>query len=103
MGRCHASSLLLCRVIRTRRACIGKLALVHAVDLSDTWIKHAAYFDNFGAEYMVWNMTHIVLCMVAMVSTNSWFHAGFVVAGLPYRLSWIVRQFDTLKPLVPHR
>lgn len=74
----------------------GLLALAYVVDLGDTWIKGAGYFEGFGGEYIARNVGYVVLCMVAIATSKRWFHASFVLAGLLYQVSWIVRQFDTL-------
>ncbi|KAF1689144.1 hypothetical protein [Pseudoxanthomonas koreensis] len=72
----------------------GLLALVYAVDFVDTWIKGAGYFHGFGREYVVRNLVHIALCLVAIAVRSPAFHGVFVVAALAYQVSWIVRQFE---------
>jgi hypothetical protein len=74
----------------------GLLALVYAVDFVDTWIKGVDYFHHFGIEYPIRNITFIALSLVAIATRNPWYHGTFVVAGLLYQVSWIVRQFEVL-------
>ncbi|MCW5581494.1 MAG: hypothetical protein KIS72_09150, partial [Luteimonas sp.] len=70
------------------------LALVFAVDLWDTWLKGADYFHGFGSEYVVRNLGHIVLCLVAIAVRSPVFHGAFVVFALAYQASWIARLFE---------
>jgi len=79
-----------------RRWFFGLLATVYAVDLLDTWIKGPDYFHSFGPEFVVRNLTYIVLCLVAAATRNPWYHGAFLCAGLAYQISWIARQFETL-------
>jgi len=72
------------------------LAVVYLVDLGDTWIKGRAYFDEFGPEYIVRNVSYVVLCILAIGTRKAWFHGAFATLGLVYQLSWIARQFETL-------
>ena len=74
----------------------GLLALVYAVDMADTWLKGPAYFDALGPEYVIRNVSYIVLSLVAVVTTNPRFHGGFALAALAYQVVWIVRRYEIL-------
>lgn len=74
----------------------GVLALVYAADFLDTWIKGSDYFMSFGAEYLVRNAAHIILCIVAIFCRAPLFHGAFAVLALAYQISWIARQFEIL-------
>lgn len=74
----------------------GLLAIVYVVDMVDTWIKGPAYFHSLGTEYLVRNVSHVCLCLVAIAVRHPGFHGGFVTAALVYQLSWISRQFELL-------
>jgi len=74
----------------------GTLALIFAVDLWDTWLKGAEYFHGFGREYVVRNLLHIVLCLVAMSVRSPVFHGTFVLFALAYQASWIARLFEVI-------
>lgn len=72
----------------------GALGLVYAVDMWDTWIKGPDYFHGFGPEFVVRNVSHIVLCMIAVLVRSPVFHGAFVLLALAYQVSWIARQFE---------
>ncbi|TWI04536.1 hypothetical protein IP90_00669 [Luteimonas cucumeris] len=79
-----------------RKWFFGLLALAYVVDLGDTGLKGRSYFEGFGPELALRSLIYVVLCLVAIATPDRRFHAAFVVAGLLYQLSWIVRQFETL-------
>jgi hypothetical protein len=72
------------------------MAVVYVLDYVDTAIKGGAYLHSFGIEYPIRNISYIVLCLVAMRTRQTWFHATFAVASVLYQLSWIARAFETL-------
>jgi hypothetical protein len=74
----------------------GLLALAYLIDFGDTWIKGNEYFQAAGAEYLVRNLSYVVLCGVAIATRSPVFHGLFACLGLAYQISWIVRQFETL-------
>ncbi len=79
-----------------RRWLFATLALVYLVDLGDTWLKGDAYLRSFGTEYLVRNASYVVACVLAATVRSPVYHAAFVVAGLVYQASWIVRQFEVV-------
>ncbi|MBN6148823.1 hypothetical protein JR065_00590 [Xanthomonas sp. AmX2] len=79
-----------------RRWFFGLLTLACGFDLADTWLKGAGYFRSFGPELYLYSGAMMAGCAIAMATRNRAYHAAFVVAALLYRLSWIVRQYDTL-------
>lgn len=72
----------------------GLLALIFLVDMWDTWIKGAEHFHDFGIEYPVRNITHLLLCIVAIKVRSPAFHGTFVLCALAYQVSWILRAFE---------
>ncbi|MEZ5462816.1 MAG: hypothetical protein R3F00_13625 [Dokdonella sp.] len=72
------------------------LALAYLVDFADTWIKGEEYFRAAGSEYLIRNLSYVVLCAIAMATRNPIYHGVFAIAGLAYQFSWIIRQFQTL-------
>lgn len=74
----------------------GVLAMVFVVDLLDTWIKGAEYFHSFGIEYPLRNISHILLCLLAIIIKSPKFHGTLVIVVLTYQISWIVRQFEII-------
>lgn len=51
---------------------------------------------QFGVEYPLRNIVHVVLCLVAVATPRKGFHAAFAVLAVLYQLSWIVRQFEII-------
>jgi hypothetical protein len=82
-----------------RRWFFGIFALINAVDMIDTLLKGWPYFRSFGWEYPVETALHILLCLIAMATTNRVFHTAFVTANLVYEITWILRHFETLPNL----
>lgn len=74
----------------------GLLALVFALDLVDSWIKGAAYFDSLGPEYVFRNIAYIVLSLTAIATRNPKYHAGFALVALVCECIWIFRRYEFL-------
>lgn len=72
----------------------GMLAIIYVTDMWDTWLKGPEYFHSFGIEYVVRNVSHLALCILAIVIRHPAFHGGFAVFALVYQISWIFRQFE---------
>ncbi|MDN7352735.1 hypothetical protein [Acetobacter senegalensis] len=66
-------------------------------DLIDTLIKGPAHYAMFSIEYWFRVPVYLVLCGIAIVSSNRRFHLAFVMLGLFYEMSWIIRHFETLQ------
>ena len=79
-----------------RRWFFGILGTTFVFDLIDTLLKGRQHFESFGVEYFVRTPACLILCVVAMITTNRRFHALFVTGSLFYEVSWILRQFRTL-------
>ncbi len=45
---------------------------------------------------MIRTPIYVVLCFVAMATTDRRYHAALVIGSLLYEVSWILRQFNTL-------
>lgn len=71
--------------------------LTVAFDLIDTLIKGPAHYAMFSIEYWFRVPVYLVLCGIAIVSSNRRFHLAFVMLGLFYEMSWIIRHFETLQ------
>jgi len=72
----------------------GTLAFCFLLDFIDTFIKGRDYFfHHYNWEYPVRNITHIILCIVAMYTSNRKFHAVLVLLFILYELSYIFRLF----------
>jgi len=82
--------------ISRRRWFFGILGVTFVFDLIDTLMKGEAHFALYGIEYFIRVPAYVILCVVAMITTNRRFHAIFVAASLVYQVSWILRLFETL-------
>lgn len=69
------------------------LSITFLADFVDTLIKGWDYFRNYTIEYPVRNISHFLLCLVAMKVDNKKFHAILVIAFIVYELSYIFRLF----------
>jgi hypothetical protein len=79
-----------------RRWFFGTFALVYVVDLVDTWLKGSAYFEALGPEYLVRNLAHVALFLIAIATPRPGFHAALAVLVLLYQISWIVRLYEII-------
>ncbi|MGY4539493.1 hypothetical protein ACVW0P_003927 [Mucilaginibacter sp. UYNi724] len=72
----------------------GTLGLSFILDFIDTYIKGKAYYSHhYGWEYPARNLSHLLLCIIAVNTSNKKFHAVLVVVFLVYELSFIYRLF----------
>ncbi|WP_054310102.1 hypothetical protein [Mesorhizobium sp. 1M-11] len=74
----------------------GLLAATYLLDVVDTLLKGEAHFARFGHEYLIRTPLFVILCGIAMYTTNRRFHLAFVVFTLVYQAWWILRLFDTI-------
>jgi len=74
----------------------GLLALLYVADLADTAIKGQTYFESLGLEYPARNAAIVVLSLIAMFTAHRRFHYAFLLLGLIYQISWIVRLYNDL-------
>jgi len=74
-----------------RRWFFGSLAAIFVIDIFDTLIKGAAYLHGIGPEYWIRVGAFIVLALIAIKTRNELFHRIFVVFGIAYEVSYILR------------
>lgn len=79
--------------VRRRHWFFGIFALTFALDVVDTLIKGAPYFDNLGIWYLVQVPIGIVLCLVGIWTANKRYHLGLVLLHLAYQAAWIGELF----------
>ncbi len=75
----------------------GFFALTMIFDLIDTLIKGREHLAMLGAEYLVRVPVYLILCGIAIYTSNRRFHKVFAVSAVVYNISWIVRYYDTLR------
>jgi hypothetical protein len=72
----------------------GTLGLSFVLDFIDTYIKGDLYYNShYNWEYPIRNLSHLILCIVAMNTNNKKFHGILVVLFITYELSYIYRLF----------
>lgn len=74
----------------------GLLATIFVLDFGDTLIKGQAYLASLGLEYFARNAAFFALCLVAMRSRNTRYHAAFAWLAIAYDLSWVARHYQTM-------
>lgn len=74
----------------------GGLALTYLFDVADTMIKGPEHFASFGNEYLIRTSVFVLLCGIAVATSDKRFHLAFVAFALFYQISWIYRLFDTI-------
>jgi hypothetical protein len=74
----------------------GLFAATFVLDTVDTLIKGAAYWNRFGLEYFIQVPLGLVLCAIAIRSTDKRIHLAAVLLHIAYQAYWIVRFFYTV-------
>ena len=74
----------------------GLLAATYLFDVVDTLIKGEAHFARFGVEYLFRTPIFVLLCLIAIRTTDRRFHRAFIAFTLIYQISWILRLFSSI-------
>lgn len=82
--------------ISRRKWFFGIFATTILFDVIDSFIKGAAHYAEFSAEYHYRVPIYLVLCAIAIWTPNRQYHQLFVVGSLIYEVSWILRLFNSL-------
>lgn len=80
--------------LKRRHWFFGVLAATFVLDVVDTLIKGAPYFDNLGIWYLAQVPIGIALCLIAIWTRNRTFHLSLVVLHLAYQAAWAGRLFN---------
>ncbi|WP_339700810.1 hypothetical protein [uncultured Marixanthomonas sp.] len=70
------------------------LALTFGADFIDTYLKGDSYFLVTNTEYYIRNISHILLCLLAIKISNPLFHKILVLLFIAYEFSFILRLFN---------
>ena len=79
--------------LKRRHWFFGIVALIFVLDLVDTLIKGAPYFDSLGTWYVAQVPVGIALAAIAIWTPNRAYHLALVVVHLLYQLAWSVQLF----------
>jgi hypothetical protein len=76
-----------------RKWFFGVLGFSFVADVVDTLLKGTLYLHHFGWEYPARNIIHVVLCLLAIRTSNRVFHGALVLLFLVYEMSYILRLY----------
>ena len=74
----------------------GLFAATFVLDTVDTLIKGEAYWNRFGLEYFIQVPLGLVLCAIAIRTTDRRIHLAAVLLHIAYQAYWISRFFYTV-------
>ena len=81
--------------LQRRKWFFALFALTFVLDVIDTLIKGAPYFDNLGVGYLIQVPLGIALCAVAIWTTDKRYQLALVCMHLFYQLWWSGILFET--------
>lgn len=72
----------------------GVLSVCFLADLVDTALKGADYFMFVNKEYYIRIISHVLLCLLAITTSNRTFHKVLVLGFILYEISYIFRFYN---------
>jgi hypothetical protein len=81
--------------LKRRHWFFALFGLTFILDIVDTLIKGAPYFDSLGIGYLAQVPLGLALCAIAIRTADRRYHLGLVVAHLIYQVAWSGILFDT--------
>lgn len=79
--------------LKRRHWFFGVFAATFVLDIIDTLIKGAPYFDNIGIDYLVQVPIGIALCFLAIWTPNRRVHLALVLIYMAYQAYWVTQLF----------
>lgn len=79
--------------LKRRKWFFGVFAATFVLDVIDTVMKGPPYFDNLGIAYLIQVPIGIILCLIAIWTTNPRYHLALVLIHLAYQAFWITQLF----------
>jgi hypothetical protein len=79
--------------LKRRHWFFGVFAATFLLDVIDTLIKGAPYFDNLGVGYLIQVPIGIALCLIAIWTADRRYHLALVIVHLAYQAYWITQLF----------
>jgi hypothetical protein len=67
--------------------------LTFLLDVADTLVKGAPYFDSYGIQYLIQVPAGLILAGIAIITANLRYHLGMVILHLLYQAWWIALLF----------
>ena len=82
--------------LKRRHWFFGLFAATFVLDLVDTLIKGEAYWIRFGADYFIQVPLGLILCVIAIRSSDRRIHIAAALLHIAYQAYWISRFFYTV-------
>jgi hypothetical protein len=79
-----------------RRWIFSLMALLFVADIVDTLVKGQSYFSRLGVAYDIRTAAYLLLSLIAIKVSRSWFHAAFAVFALVYEIGFILEIYRTI-------
>ena len=79
--------------LKRRHWFFGILAVTFALDIVDTLLKGAPYFDTLGVGYLIQVPIGIALCAIAIRIADRRYQLAMVLIHLAYQVWWIAQLF----------
>ncbi|HQZ13455.1 MAG TPA: hypothetical protein PK286_11290 [Devosia sp.] len=79
--------------LKRRHWFFSLFALTFGLDVIDTLIKGAPYFDNLGIWYLVQVPIGVTLAVIGIWTKNWTFHLVLVLLNLAYQAAWVGKLF----------
>src|SRR6202453_4730117 len=81
--------------ISRRKWFFGFLAATQVADIIDTNLKGTVYLHSLGIEYPIRIAVSLIVCAVAMFTSNRRIQLGLLAVSLLYQVSFILRLYST--------
>jgi hypothetical protein len=81
--------------ISRRHWFFGFLAATFVADIIDTELKGTAYLHSFGVEYPIRIAVSLIVCFIAMFTSNRRIQFVLLAVSLLYQISFILRLYST--------
>jgi hypothetical protein len=78
-----------------RKWFFGFLAATFVADIVDTALKGSAYLHSFGVEYPIRIAVSLIVCCIAMFTSNRRIQLVLLAASRAYQISFILRLYAT--------
>lgn len=69
------------------------LAATFIIDVGDTYIKGKEYLRLLGPDYYLRIVSHVLLCIIAIFTTNRWYHVFLIVFFILFEIFWIAKEY----------
>ena len=78
-----------------RKWFFGFLAATYVADVIDTSLKGSAYLHSFGIEYPIRIVANLIICVIAMSTSNRRIQLALLAVSLLYHIALILLIYST--------